>query len=82
MAKCDDDEVKHLFQNVVTTMTAVLELDKAIQTVVVTVANIEELKLEDEECVNVCIKGKDIVSVRLTGFGKRLIYQLAPLVTK
>ena len=32
-------------------MEAVLELDKAIQTVVATLANIEELRLEQGECV-------------------------------
>ena len=42
-------------------MVAVLELNEAIQTVVAMLTNIEELKLEQEECVNVLIKGKGIV---------------------
>ena len=42
-------------------MAAVLQLDEAIQTVVTTLANIEVLKLEQEECVHLFIKGKDIV---------------------
>ena len=63
-------------------MVAVLELEEAMQTVVATLANSEELKLEQEECVNVFIKGKDIVYLSPRGFGKRLIYQLAPLVAK
>ena len=53
-------------------MTAVLELEKAIQSVVETLANIEELKLEQDNCENVYIKGKDIVSLLPKGFGKRL----------
>ena len=44
MAKCDDVEVKCLFQNVVTTMASVLELDETIQTVVVVQENNKELK--------------------------------------
>ena len=41
MAKCDDVEVKRLFLNIVTTMAAVLVLDKAIQTVIATLGNVE-----------------------------------------
>ena len=43
-------------------MAAALELDKAIQTVVATLANIEELKLEQEQGVILFIEGKDIVA--------------------
>ena len=63
-------------------MAALLELNEVIQTAVATLANIEELKLEQEECVNVFIKGKGIVSLLPMGFGKRLMYQFAPLVAK
>ena len=59
-----------------------LELDEGIQTVVATLANIEELKPEQEECVILLVKGKDIVALLPTGFGKSLIYQLALFVTK
>ena len=43
---------------------------------------IEELKPEQEQCVNVFIKGKYIVSLLPMKFGERLIYQLAPLVAE
>lgn len=42
----------------------------------------EELKPVQEEGVHLSIKGKDIVSLLPSGFGKRLIYHLVPLVAK
>ena len=63
------------------TVLATSELDNVMPAIIATLAsNIVELKQEQEECVNVFIKGKDIVSLLPTGFGKRLIYQLASLV--
>ena len=61
-------------------MMAVLELDAAIQSVVAMLANIKELKPEQEECVYVFIEDKDIVYVLPNRFVKRLPYQLAPLM--
>ena len=55
-------------------MAAVLELDVAIQTVVATLGNVEELKPEQEECVHLFIHCKDIVSLLPAEFGKRLTY--------
>ena len=71
MAKCDN-EVKGLFQNKVT-MVAVPELDEAMQTVVAMLSN-KELKPEQEEL--------HCFLIALTGFRKRLMYQLALLVAK
>ena len=69
VANCDDVEVKRLFPNVVTTTAAVQGLDEAIRTVVATLENIEELKPELEECVNVFIKCKAFPSYQW-GLGK------------
>lgn len=46
-----------------------LKLDEAIQTVLATLANIKKFKPEQYECVNVLIKGKDIVYLLPIGFG-------------
>ena len=62
LAKCNDVKMKSLFQNVVTAMAAVLELDEAIQTAVATLANIKGSNPDQEECVQLFIKGKDIVA--------------------
>ena len=62
MAKCDDAEVKHLKCNYNNSGSA----RTTLQTAVATLANIKELKSEQEECVNVFIKGKDIVCLPLT----------------
>ena len=48
-------------------MLAVLEPYKVTQTVVATLAIIEEFKPEQHKCVNVFIKGKDIVYELPTG---------------
>ena len=56
-------------------MAAVSELGEARQTAVTLPANIDDLKPDQEECGNVFIKGKDIVSLPPAGFGKRLINQ-------
>ena len=69
--------MKSLFQNVGTIMAAVAEVEEAIRTVVATLANIEDLKPEQEECVHSFIKGKDIVSLLPMGFGKRLIQYIS-----
>ena len=42
---------------------ALLELDEAIKPVVATLANIAELKPEQEECVKLFIEGKDVALV-------------------
>ena len=57
-------------------IAAVLEVDEAIRTVVATL----ELKLEEEQCVDLLIKGKDVVALLPTG--KSLLYHLALLVVK
>ena len=54
----------------------------AIQTVVATLANNKELKPEQEQRVNVFIKGRHCFFFVTMWFGKRLMYQFAPLVAK
>ena len=68
------DDIEPLVSNVVITMAVELEQDEVIQTVVATLANIEECKPEQEECVILFIEGKDIVALLPTGSGTRLIY--------
>lgn len=53
-----------------------------ILSVVATLRNIQKLKSEQEQCLLNFICGKDVVALLPTGFGKSLIFQLAPLVAK
>ena len=55
---------------------------KAIPSVVGSLPNIDQLKLEQEQALLSFVGGHDVVALFPTGFGKSLIFQLAPLVVK
>lgn len=59
-----------------------MDVGEAIRSVLETIPNIEELKPEQEACLRNFMEGKDVFGLLPTGFGKSLIYQLAPLVAK
>lgn len=54
----------------------------AIQAVLSRFPHISVLKPEQEDALINFIQGKDVVALLPTGFGKSLIFQLAPLVAK
>ena len=54
---------------------------EAIQSVLSTFPQIKQLKLEQEDSLINFIAGKDVVALLPTGFGKSLIFQLAPLAS-
>ena len=55
---------------------------EAIRSVVGSLPNIDQLKLGREQALLSIVGGRDVVALLPTGFGKRLIFQLAPLVVK
>ena len=57
-------------------------MSEAIRSVVATLPNIQKLKPEQEQSLRSFIGGQDVVALLPTGFGKSLIFQLAPLVAK
>lgn len=57
-------------------------LGQAIKTVLVELPGINSLKKEQAEALETFLDGKDVIALLPTGFGKSLIYQLAPLVSK
>lgn len=63
-------------------MAANTNISLAIQSVLSDIPHIQHLKQEQEDCLTDFISGKDVVGLLPTGFGKSLIYQLAPLVAK
>ena len=58
------------------------DTNEAIQSVVETLLNIDKLKPEQEQALLSFVGGQDVVALLPTGFGKSLIFQLAPLVVK
>ena len=55
-------------------------LDKAIEVVVDRIPDISALKPQQTKALKAFINGEDVFALLPTGFGKSLIYQLAPLV--
>ena len=55
------------------------DASEAIRSVVETLPNIEKLKPEQEQALLSFVGGHDVVALLPTGFGKSLIFQLAPL---
>ena len=58
------------------------ETRETIWSVVGSLPNIDQLKPEQEQALLSIVGGRDVVALLPTGFGKRLIFQLAPLVVK
>ena len=63
-------------------MAADEDANEAILSVVATLPNIQMLKPEQEQSLLSFVGGHDVVALLPTGFGKSLIFQLAPLVAK
>lgn len=63
-------------------MAAEKDASEAIRSVVATLPNIQKLKPEQEQALLSFVGGHDVVALLPTGFGKSLIFQLAPLVVK
>ena len=61
---------------------AISQLKSALSEVLSEIKGISELKKEQEYALLEFLYGKDVLAVLPTGYGKSLIYQLAPLVTK
>ncbi len=59
-----------------------METRDAIRSVVENIPGICQLKPEQEECLVHILNGGDVVALLTTGFGKSLIYQLLPIVSK
>ena len=59
-----------------------LSIKRAINEVITELQSITAIKQEQETALAEFLDGKDVLAVLPTGFGKSLIYQLAPLVTK
>ena len=59
-----------------------LDLKAAIREVITEIDTITAIKPEQESALVEFLGRKDVLAVLPTGFGKSLIYQLAPLVTK
>ena len=59
-----------------------MDVGEAIRSVLQTIQDIKDLKPEQEACLTNFLEGKDVFGLLPTGFGKSLIYQLAPLVAK
>ncbi|KAI8484803.1 hypothetical protein Bbelb_374000 [Branchiostoma belcheri] len=59
-----------------------VDVDLAITSVLDDLDGISSLKNEQKDALNNFVRGKDVLGVLPTGFGKSLIYQLAPLVWK
>ena len=57
-------------------------IDTAITKVISQLENISALKDEQRTALEAFLSGKDVFALLPTGFGKSLIYQLAPLVAK
>ena len=57
-------------------------IDTAITKVISQLENISSLKDEQRTALEAFLSGKDVFALLPTGFGKSLIYQLAPLVAK
>ncbi|CAL8400407.1 unnamed protein product [Boreogadus saida] len=55
---------------------------EAIRSVVGSLLNIDQLKPEQEQALQRFVGGHDVVALLPTGFGKSLIFQLAPLAVK
>ena len=55
---------------------------EAIRSVVGSLPKIDQLKPEQEQALQSFVGGHDVVALLPTGFGKSLIFQLAPLVVK
>ena len=55
---------------------------EAIRSVVGSLPNIDQFKPEQEQTLLSFVGGHDVVALLPTGFGKSLIFQLAPLVVK
>ena len=58
------------------------DASEAIRSVVARLPNIQKLKPEQEQSLQSFVSGHDVVALLPTGFGKSLIFQLAPLVVK
>lgn len=59
-----------------------VDIDSAISTVLSNLSHIHSLKDEQRTVLKAFIGGKDVFALLPTGFGKSLIYQMAPLVVK
>ncbi len=59
-----------------------METWDAIRSVVENIPGICQLKPEQEECLVHILNGGDILALLPTGFGKMLIYQSLPIVSK
>ena len=55
---------------------------EAIRSVVGSLPEIDQLKPEQERALQSFVGGRDVVALLPTGFGKSLIFQLAPLAVK
>ena len=55
---------------------------EAIRYVVGSLPKIDQLKPEQEQALQSFVGGHEVVALLPTGFGKSLIFQLAPLVVK
>ncbi|XP_078662113.1 ATP-dependent DNA helicase RecQ-like [Branchiostoma floridae x Branchiostoma belcheri] len=58
------------------------DMNHAIESVLSELPGISSLKNEQSEALKFFLGGKDVLALLPTGFGKSLIYQLAPLVSR
>ena len=59
-----------------------MAVDSAITSVISNLDSILSLKVEQRTALKAFLCGKDVFALLPTGFGKSLIYQIAPLVAK
>lgn len=55
-------------------------VDEAIREALRLFPNVPDVKEKQKKCIDLLLKGKDVLGLLPTGFGKSLIYQLFPSV--
>ncbi|KAJ0069022.1 hypothetical protein NL108_015888 [Boleophthalmus pectinirostris] len=75
-----DEYNRHFVKTLKVRIRAPTNQRRAIHSVLTMIPEIEGLKPEQKECLVNFIKGKDVIALLPTGFGKSLKYWLTPLV--